>query len=175
MLAFIGLIFLRTHRSKNGELPLSSVRPLAKAGAQRERFWGLIPIRQLNMFTRRSREGGNPVAFVRTTLDPRFRGDDGITVFICRINRNPQYSYRNIHALLQPKMPQKPRGICGKHYLKRHRICSTRVRITPKPLPLMPDAERPVEIRLKERLGIAQVRNKGKQISHTHIDASLEQ
>ncbi len=42
--------------------------------------------RQLNIFTRRSREGGNPVTFARTTLGPRLRGDDGITVFNCRIN-----------------------------------------------------------------------------------------
>jgi hypothetical protein len=29
---------------------------------------------------RHSRESGNPVSFVRTTLGPRFRGDDDISV-----------------------------------------------------------------------------------------------
>jgi Rap1a immunity proteins len=38
------------------------------------------------MFMRRSREGGNPVVFVRTTLSPRLRGDEGITPFNCGIN-----------------------------------------------------------------------------------------
>jgi hypothetical protein len=40
---------------------------------------------------RRSREGGNPVPFGDKPLGPRLRGDDGVTLFNCRINIDPRF------------------------------------------------------------------------------------
>ena len=40
---------------------------------------------------RRSREGGNPVAYVVKSLDPRLRGDDDSTYLIAGSIEVPQY------------------------------------------------------------------------------------
>ena len=47
-----------------------------------------VAVKHVNNFKLcRSREGGNPVACVEKSLDPRLRGDDELNIFKRRINR----------------------------------------------------------------------------------------
>ena len=49
-----------------------------------------VAVKHVNNFKLcRSREGGNPVACVEKSLDPRLRGDDELNIFNRRINKNP--------------------------------------------------------------------------------------
>jgi hypothetical protein len=64
---------------------------------------------------RRSRVGGNLVSFVayqRTPLGPRLRGDDVIklTVFNCRIKRISRNNNGNIRGHLQAPLLEDARG-----------------------------------------------------------------